>query len=108
MKDIVIGKGNMSGKGVFAARDFRKGEVVIRYDLRPLTGDGVNRLSEDEKQFTHVHWGTVFLYAGPERYVNHAASPNTVQDLVNRCDIAARDIKKGEEITTNSAKDDIA
>tara|TARA_Y100000310_G_scaffold97292_1_gene94947 strand:- start:767 stop:979 length:213 start_codon:yes stop_codon:yes gene_type:complete len=32
--------------------------------------------------------------------------PNTLPDLKNKCDVAIRDIKKGEEITTNATKDD--
>jgi len=107
MNDVVIGQGNLAGKGVFAARDFKKGEVVIRYSLKPLTEEEFVDLPESEKEFTHTHWGVTYLYSVPERYVNHSANPNTLPDLQNKCDVAIRDIKKGEEITTDATKDDI-
>ncbi len=102
-----IGVGNLAGKGVFAARDFKKGETVIRYKLTPLTEDEFQKLPESEKMFTHMHWGQLYLYSEPERYVNDSATPNTAQDLIKRCDIASRDILEGEEITCDMTKDDI-
>ena len=107
MSDIIIGKGNLGGKGVYAGRDFKKGEVVIRYHLTPLTQEEFKALPESEKEFNHVHWGTIYHYSVPERYVNHSDTPNTYQDLKQKCDIALRDIRKGEPITTDDTKDDI-
>ena len=106
--DVIIGKGNLAGKGVYANRDFKKGEVVIKYNLKPLAEKEFENLPESEKMFTHTHWGTINLYSEPERYVNHSDNPNTYQDLINQCDIALRDIKKGEEITSDATKDDVA
>ena len=40
-----------------------------------------------------------FLMQIPERYVNHSCNANTF--VKNNSDIAIRDIKKGEEITSN-------
>src|SRR3989344_8238225 len=93
--NVIIGKGNLAGKGVYAARDFKKGEVVIQYDLKPLTQEEYDNLPESEKMFCHTHWGQIMLYSEPERYVNHSDDPNTWNDLVKQCDIALRDIKKG-------------
>ena len=101
MGDLIIGKGNLLGKGVFANRDFKKGEIVIQYRLKPLTPKEFSKLPENEKMFTHKHWGTIYLYSEPERFVNHSNHPNTYQDLNMKCDIALRDIKKGEAITTD-------
>lgn len=106
MNDIIIGKGKMLSKGIFASRNFKKGEVVIQYILKPLTEREFENLSEMEKSFAHKHRGVIYLYSSPERYVNHSSNPNTRQDLVNKRDIASRDIKKGEEITTDATKDD--
>ena len=107
MKTVIIGKGNLDGRGVYADRDFKKGEIVIKYNLKWLTQDEFRSLPESEKKFTHTHWGTMYVYSEPERYVNHSANPNTYQDLKNKCDIALRGIKKGEMITTDSRKDNI-
>lgn len=108
MSDLVIGKGKLAGKGVYANRDFKKGEVVSRYNLKPLTKEEYGLLPRTEKMFTHTHWGQIYLYLEPDRYVNNSKTPNTHQDLETRCDIAARDIKKGEMITCDATKDDIA
>ncbi|MBI2033393.1 MAG: SET domain-containing protein [Candidatus Levybacteria bacterium] len=105
--NVVIGEGNLAGKGVYANKDFLKDEVIIPYHLQPLTEDEFSRLPESEKMFTHIHNGTIHLYSEPERYVNHSPDPNTYQDLIKQCDIAARDIKKGEMITTDAGKDDV-
>ena len=104
---IIIGKGNLAGKGVYANRDFKKGEVVIQYNLKPLVEEESENLPASEKMFTHEHWGTIYLYSEPERYVNHSDNPNTYQDLTSKSDIALRDIQKGEAITTDARKDDI-
>ena len=108
MADIVIGKGDLNGKGVYANRRFAKDEVVIAYHLAPHTEEEFDVLHDNEKEFTHRHHGQIFLYAEPERYVNHSERPNTYQDLVRKCDVARRDIEQGEMITTDVTKDDVA
>ena len=105
--DVRIGQGQLAGKGVYANKDFQKGDVVIRYHLRKLTEDEFQALTLVEKNFTHTHWGTTYLYSEPERYVNHSDQPNTIPDLVHQVDIALRDIQKDEMITTNQHLDDI-
>lgn len=107
MSDVIIGKGSLVGKGVYANRDFKKGEVVIKYNLKVLTKDEYKKLLRSEKMFCHTHWGKIYLYLEPDRYVNHSDNPNTYQDLENKCDIASRDIKKGEMITCDATKDEI-
>lgn len=107
MDDVLIGKGNLAGKGVYAARNFKAGEIVIQYSLIPLTKEEFDKLPESEQQFTHSYRGQIFLYQEPERYVNHADIPNTYQDHQKKADIALRDIKNGEMITTDTTKDDI-
>lgn len=108
MNELLIGKGDLAGKAVYANRDFKKGEVVIRYNLRPLAEEELENLPQSEKEFTHIHYGVVYLYSEPERYVNHSEQPNTWQDLSSKCDVALRDIKKGEMITTDASKDDVS
>lgn len=107
MDDVIIGTGNLEGRGAYANRDFGKGGVVIQYRLKPLTEEEYEALPESEKRWTHTHWGQIYLYSEPERYVNHSENPNTVQDHVKKQDVAFRDIVKGEMITCNHFKDDI-
>lgn len=104
---VLIGEGKLAGKGVFAARNFQVGEVVIKYNLKPLTQTEFDNLSDSEKMFTHSHHGQIYLYGVPERYVNHSSRPNTYQDIGAQADIALCDIRKGEAITTDATKDDV-
>lgn len=105
-QNVIIGKGNLAGKGLYAARNIRQGEIVIPYHLEPLSQVEFEQLPTSEKMFTHAHWGQIYLYAVPERYVNHSFKGNVYQDLYQQCDIALRNIKKGEKITGDATKDD--
>jgi hypothetical protein len=107
MSDVIIGKGNLAGKGIYANRDFKKGEIVIKYNLRPLTKEEYKLLPRSEKIFTHKQNGIIHLYSEPERYVNHSIPPNTYQDFELNADVALKNIKKGELITTDATKDDV-
>lgn len=106
MEDVTIGEGNLAGKGLYANKVFKKGEVVIKYRLQIITEDEFSQLPKSEQTFTHRRYGVIYLYPEPERYVNHSDDPNTVQDFNVGCDIASRDIQKGEMITTDSTKED--
>jgi len=108
MSDVSIGTGKLAGKGVYAQRDFKKGEVVILYKLKSLSQEEFDALPKSEKMFTHTHWGQIQLYSEPERYVNDADDPNTMPDLERQADVAFRNISQGEMITTNSKFDDVA
>lgn len=100
LKGIVIKKSNINWKGVFALRNFQKWEIVLKWDLRK---------SIDEKDFFHLTdkwkkyiseiWWKYFLMQLPEKYVNYSCNPNT--NVIDFCDIAIRNIKRGEEITSD-------
>lgn len=96
-----------NGLGVFADKNFKKGETVIVYHLRLLSPKEYKALASSEKEFVHTHKRKKYLYSVPERFVNHSKQPNTYQDLEQQCDIALRNIKLGEEITTDARKDNI-
>lgn len=86
--------------GVFAKRDFRKGEVVIRWNLRVISKKEFDELKEDEKwQFTHKRNGIIYLYPDPERHVNRSKNPNVFPDFEEQANVSLRDIRKGEELT---------
>jgi hypothetical protein len=44
MDDVTLGVGDLAGVGVYAARTFAAGDVVVRYELRPLTAEDYDRL----------------------------------------------------------------
>lgn len=107
VNDLTIGTGNMSGKGLYAARDFKKDEVVLEYELKPLTFAELKALSPEDYRATHNVDGQIYLYPEPARYVSHAESPNVRNDYKRRADIAIRDIKAGELITVDATYDDV-
>ena len=107
MIDVTIGKGSMSGKGLYAARDFKKSEVVIKYKLKPITFKELKTLSPEDYAATHNNNGQIYLYPEPVRYVSHSENPNVKNDHDQQADIALRDIKTGELITVDARYDDV-
>ncbi|MFH1029797.1 MAG: SET domain-containing protein [bacterium] len=98
MADIIVKKSKIRGKGVFAARNFKKGEVVIKWEWKKVfSKDEVKKLPEEIVKYISKYNGKYILMGEPERYVNHSCEANTKD--VNGADVAKRDIKKGEEIT---------
>lgn len=88
------------GLGVFANRDFKAGEIVIKWDLRSLSPQQYQELSEYEKEnFCHKRDGIQWLYPEPERHVNRCKTPNVVPDFKLQANLAIRDIEKGEELS---------
>lgn len=106
-KDIIVKKSKLNKKRVFAAHDFRRGEVVLKWkSKRILTKNEVDRLPESERHYvSHYTHGEYLLQQAPERFVNHSCDPNT--KVQNNSDVAIRDIKKGEEITSDYSVADI-
>lgn len=99
--NIIIKKSTIEGEGVFANRDFKKGEVVIKWNTdTTLTKEEVDNLPEKEKRYAFPSGGKFILQQSPAKYVNHSCDPNT-KVVDNNSDVALRDIKKGEEITSD-------
>ncbi|MBP7837459.1 hypothetical protein KA021_02035 [Candidatus Saccharibacteria bacterium] len=102
MSDVVIGKGKLFGKGVYATRNFQPGEVVKYYNLKKLNQDDLKGLPKSEYEFIHSFWGEMYLFPEPSRYTNHSPNPNTYPDYSRMCDIAIKTIKKGDMVTINA------
>lgn len=105
--DVTVGKGSMSGRGLYAARDFKKDEIVVRYELKPLSFQELKALSPEDYAATHNVNGQIYLYPEPVRYVSHSEDPNVKNDHEQQADVALRDIKAGELITVNARYDDV-
>jgi uncharacterized protein len=101
MKDVILKKSGIDKKGVFAARDFKKGETVMAWHpIKIMSKEEADGLPESEKHFvSNYSEGQYILQSEPERYVNHSCSPST--KVKGMADVAARNIKKGEEITSD-------
>jgi hypothetical protein len=105
VEDVVVGKGKLAGKGLYAARDFMVGDVVVTYQLRPLTRAEFDALPDGDDLFVHSYRGRRWLYPAPARWVNHAADPSCYQDFERAADIALRAISAGEAITIDATQE---
>lgn len=98
--DIIVKNSAIHGQGVYAARDFEKGEVVVLWShTKELNHIELNALPEIEKHYVDIQGDRIFLLGIPERFINHSCDANTFPG--RKCDVAARTIKKGEEITAD-------
>lgn len=104
-KDIIVKKSKINNKGVFAARDFKKGEVVLKWNPKILEKSEAEKIKIEEnlKHYLYkVGKNKYFLMQPPEKFVNHSCGANT--QAKNSCDIAVKNIEKGEEITSDYGK----
>lgn len=102
MKNLIVKKSKIHGKGVFANKDFKKGEIVIKWQPKILKKSDVVKLTKKQKTYVHISYGKPLLMSYPEKFVNHSDRPNT--KAKGHSDVAIRNITKGEEITTNYGK----
>lgn len=97
---VIVKQSNIHGKGVFATRDFKADDIVLQWDKsRLLSVEETKKLTNDEKRYINLVDGIYIQMQEPEKYVNHSCNPNTTTKQFS--DIATRNIKKGEEITSN-------
>lgn len=102
--DWEIKKSKINGKGVFAKRDFKKGELVLVYrNPRLITKPQVDRLPPKQLEYISKYGKKYILHQVPERYVNHSCKANT--RATKKGDVATRPIRKGEEITADYLKE---
>ncbi len=106
--DVTIGQGLMNGKAIYAAREFKKGEVVVSIDFKPISFKELKALPSERYLAAHNINGQIYLFEGGlARYVNHSESPNVVLDHERGVDIALRHIAIGEKITADTRLDDV-
>ena len=99
MDNLIIKKSKIQGKGIFANKDFKKGEIVLRWTPKRLIKEEADKLTTKQKHYLYQEKNKYFLMQSPEKYVNRSCNANTIPE--NLCDVAVRSIKKGEEITSN-------
>lgn len=102
--DVFISESKINGFGVFAARDFEAGEIILVIDdsrivdeehpLRPESG-------EYECHCDYLAGGKVVYLPSPERYINSSCDPNVFVKTINevRHLVALKAIKTNEELT---------
>jgi len=102
--EVIIKKSKIHGLGVFAKRDFRKGEVVLHWDISHIiTKEEMKKMTEKEKRYVSFLNNRYVVMQKPENRINHSCEANT--NAKDFCDITIVDIKKGEEITADYSKD---
>src|SRR5688500_2460313 len=105
-RKVEVRESSIHGLGLYALRDFRAGEIVLRWNLsRLIPKVEMISLPEEERKYTHrFDAEKILIVQPPERYVNHSCDNNTeVRDF---CDVAIRNIAAGEEITSDYSMDD--
>ena len=91
-----IARSSIHGKGVFASRPIKEGEIIGTLNVSPATRNGHHVLWLSENRKVRVHC--------PLRYVNHSEDPNACYyDTLEV--VALRDIEKDEEITHDYSGD---
>ncbi|MBI2011868.1 SET domain-containing protein-lysine N-methyltransferase [Candidatus Daviesbacteria bacterium] len=103
---LAIKKSQGKGRGVFAAKNFRKGKVI---EVAPIIVLSFEDLVDTKwnKLFDYYFWMDeyVVLALGYGSLYNHSENPNASYKIDKEKEViifkALRDIKKGEEILFN-------
>ena len=96
--DVVVKRADKKGKGVFALRDFNKGETILRYKKSKVFRDSeAPKVWKGKFRYLdRVGKSSYMVMQPPERFINHSCSPNVY--IKNWKIIAMKSIKKGEEL----------
>ena len=96
---VIIKKSQIHGRGIFAGKNFRKGETVLHWNAsKIIPSKQFEKMTEKEKSYITFCDGKYIKMQSPESFMNRSCQANTKIEAF--CDIATRDIAKGEEITS--------
>jgi len=97
--DVEVRGAGGKGKGVFARRDFVRGEFIFRRRHgRVVDARGIAALSpEDRIHLCELDWDRFAVLLPPGCYLNHSCDPNAMRSGVKV--FAWKDLPAGEEIT---------
>ena len=106
---ISVGPSPGKGRGVFASRAIRAGEIIEEAPVIVLPGAEIEHLERTVLQDYYFLWGAdeedAAILLGVCSLCNHSYEPNAVFELRPESQtirfVARRDIAAGEEITTN-------
>ena len=101
---VIVKNSKIQGKGVFANLNFKKGDIVMKWDASMiLTEKEAKKIPKRYKKYMVFYKGKYILAQSPEKYLNHSCGPNTKEGKL--CDVAIKNINKGEELTTDYSMD---
>jgi len=97
--DIIVKDAGDKGKGVFALRDFAKGEFIFRRRHgRVVRNEEIAALpEEDQRHLCELDWERSAVLLAPGCYLNHSCDPNAMRK--GTYVYAWQAIRAGEEIT---------
>jgi hypothetical protein len=96
---VIVGDAGVKGMGVFARRDFVRGEFIFRRRHgRVVANRDIPSLSEEEQRhLCELDFATSAVLLPPGCYLNHSCDPNAMRSGANV--YAWREIHAGEEVT---------
>ena len=101
-RNVAVRPSTIRGKGVFAAKDFRRGDQILQIDDSHVVTDP-STLTEEQHDFEldYLANGKIVIMQTPERYINHSCNPNSYIQTVDgvRNVLAMSDITAREEMT---------
>ena len=99
ISDVEVQDAGSKGKGVFARRDFQRGEFIFRRRHgRVVDAASIAGLSpEDRMHLCELDWDRFAVLVPPGCYLNHSCDPNAMRSGVKV--FARRPIRVAEEIT---------
>ncbi|MFA5992915.1 MAG: SET domain-containing protein-lysine N-methyltransferase [Candidatus Pacearchaeota archaeon] len=104
MKSFSIKKVRDIGKGLYANKNFKKGELLFKIDLSKLKTYSSEE-TKNHPQNEHADYvgkGRYVITFHPYSYINHSCNPNVLikHDTIKKSRFyAMRDIKVGEQLT---------
>ena len=104
--NVIVKKTGNRGRGVFAAKALRKGELILSIKGKVISTEEMLAASK----YHLDHMGAIgkdlcMIFGYPEKYINHSCSPNVFE--IGRKLFAMRSIKKGEELFYDYAISDV-
>src|SRR3989344_24875 len=103
MKSVIVKKTKRKDKGVFAAREFKKGEIILKWHPKILSSYQSQQLGSKLKHYLcQISKNRFYLMQPPERYINHSCDSNS--RVKGNTDVAIQHIRIGDEITSDYGK----
>ena len=81
MRKFIIKKTKGKGKGLFSARDIKKGELIAKGNytkLKKWTPKEIKESGIDSDHWDYVGKGKYILDCSPVSYMNHSCEPNCI------------------------------
>ena len=99
IEDVEVRDAGRKGRGVFAKRDFARGDFIFRRrNGRVIRNTQLRSLSAEERRhLTELDYERSAVVLPPGAYLNHSCEPNAMRSGVKV--FAWRRIRMGEEIT---------